>query len=208
MKSSVDLGMQFTELARQREADRLGMVIFLGTEVMLFGGLFAAIFALRVLHPQDYLAAAGQLHLWLGALNTCILLTSSLAVAIAVEAARHERGRLAVAGLLAAALLGIVFLGIKGFEYLSEYREGLMPLAGVAHHFEAPPQQLFMNLYFAATGLHALHLLIGIATVSVVAALAARDVASPETIENAGLYWHLVDIVWVFLYPSLYLMRG
>lgn len=195
----------FHHPARQREADRLGMILFLASEAMLFGGLFAAAMALRLLHPADYVAASGHLKLWLGTANTAILLTSSLMAAIAVEAARSGRPRVVGHALVAAILLALLFLGVKGYEYAVEYREGLVPgLPGV--HFESRVQQLFMNFYFVSTGLHALHVIGGIALMCVAALnRTAREDRAALLIGNVALYWHLVDIIWVFLYPTLYL---
>lgn len=195
----------FHETGRQREADRLGMIIFLASEAMLFGGLFAAAMALRFLHPADYVTASGHLKLWLGTANTAVLLTSSLMAAVAVEAARSGRARLAGLALAAAILLALLFLGIKGYEYLGEYREALVP--GLANaHFESRTQQLFMNFYFVSTGLHALHAIGGVTLLGLAALRrAAREDRNAVLIGNAALYWHLVDIIWVFLYPTLYL---
>ncbi|WP_150293923.1 cytochrome c oxidase subunit 3 [Sphingobium estronivorans] len=195
----------FHHPARQRQADRLGMILFLASEAMLFGGLFAAAMALRLLYPADYVAASGHLKLWLGTANTAILLTSSLMAAVAVETARGGRPRLSGYALVAAILLGLLFLGIKGYEYGSEYREGLIPgLHGA--HFEGRVQHLFMNFYFVSTGLHALHVIGGIALLTIAAfSRAARQDRTVLLIGNAALYWHLVDIIWVFLYPTLYL---
>jgi len=195
----------YPTLERQRETDQLGMMLFLGSEIMLFGALFAAAFGLFLRHTPDVEAASGRLNLWLGGANTIILLTSSLFVALGAEA-RGPRPRCLVACFLAAALLGVLFLAIKALEYAGEYDEGLMP--GTAHaHFESGPQHLFMNLYFAATGLHAIHLTVGVVLLLFLALRQRRRPATSAAIENAVLYWHLVDVVWIFLYPVLYLTR-
>lgn len=195
----------FADAARAREADRLGMLIFLASEIMLFGGIFAAALALRLEHGPDYAAAAGHLKLWLGTANTAILLTSSLMAALAVEAARAGAPRRAARALLAALLLGCAFLAVKGVEYAGEYREGLMPGTATAH-FDGPVQTLFMNLYFVGTGLHAVHVTIGILLMAMAAlSQRARQDRNAMLIGNVALYWHLVDVVWLFLYPTLYL---
>ncbi len=195
----------FHEVERQEEADRLGMLVFLGSEAMLFGGIFAAAMTLRLLHPQEYIAASGQMKLWHGTLNTAILLTSSLLAAVAVEAARGNRPLWARRALWAAVALGAAFLGIKGHEYCLEYRAGVIPgLApfGLRSAFE----QLFMNLYFVATGLHALHLIAGMVLLSIAALnRRAQEDVHAVLIGNVALYWHLVDLIWVFLYPTIYL---
>ncbi|EZP74459.1 hypothetical protein BV96_00549 [Sphingomonas paucimobilis] len=195
----------FHDSARQHEADRLGMIVFLASETMLFGGLFAAAMALRLLHPADYAAASSHLKLWLGTANTAILLTSSLMAAIAVEAARAGRPRLSGQALAAAILLALLFLAIKSYEYVGEYREGLIP--GLANaHFETRTQQLFMNFYFVSTGLHAVHVTGGIVLLGLTALRRpAREDRAAVLVGNAALYWHLVDIIWLFLYPTLYL---
>jgi cytochrome c oxidase subunit 3 len=195
----------FHRLARQREADRLGMLIFLASEVMLFGGIFCAAMALRVLHPQDYVAAAGKLQLWIGTANTAILLTASLFAALAVEAVRNGRAKWAGRALGAAAALGAAFLALKGYEYAGEYREGLMPHTAPAH-FSGPVEHLFMNLYYIGTGLHGVHVATGIGLL-LFAALNrdARHDGAAVVVGNIALYWHLVDIVWIFLFPTLYL---
>ena len=196
----------YPTLERQRETDQLGMMLFLGSEIMLFGALFAAAFGLFLRHTPDVEAASGRLNLWLGGANTIILLTSSLFVALGAEA-RGRRPRRLVACFVAAALLGILFLAVKALEYAREYDEGLMP--GTAHaHFASGPQQLFMNLYFAATGLHAVHLTLGVVLLLVLALRERWRPATAAAIENAALYWHLVDVIWIFLYPVLYLTRG
>lgn len=199
---------QFTRLFRQREADRLGMLIFLATEIMLFGGIFASALAVRLLHPAEYVAASKEMHVGIGTANTAVLLTSSLLVAIAVEATRAGRARL-VAWLLAAAVaLGVMFLALKGTEYYLEYTEGVIPRLsdGKLH---GGPHELFMNLYFAGTGLHAVHVTAGLFLLSSLIwpfGHVRRDPGA-TAIGNAALYWHLVDIVWIFLYPTLYLAR-
>lgn len=197
----------FHDAARQREADRLGMLVFLASEVMLFGGLLGGALAIRFMHPAEYARASAQMHFWLGSLNTAILLTSSLLVALAVAAVQAGQARVAAWQLRGAIALGLAFLGVKAVEYTLEYRDGLVPgFAG--QNLEGPVQALFMNLYFAATGLHALHVIGGIALLGfVVLSKPARADRNANVVGNVALYWHLVDIVWVFLYPTFYLAR-
>lgn len=195
----------FHARARQREANRLGMLIFLSSELLLFGGIFAAAMTLRIENSDGYRAAASHLQLLLGTANTAILLTSSLFAALGADAVRSAHPRRATLWLCGAALLGVGFLGVKAAEYAIEYREGLMPGSATAH-FSGAADHIFMNLYFAATGLHALHVTIGIVLLLAAAALARRGGERHEMlVGNAALYWHLVDIVWIFLYPTLYL---
>ncbi|WP_448188753.1 cytochrome c oxidase subunit 3 [Azospirillum sp. sgz301742] len=199
----------FVQTQRREEADHLGMWLFLATETMMFGALFFALTVIRLRVPEGVRLASGHLDKLLGTLNTGVLLTSSLLVALAVTAARQGRQQ-RTAGLLAgAAGLGVVFLAIKGVEYHQEFREGLMPGLGF-RLADQPGAELFFNLYYAATGLHAVHLTIG---VLLMLGLSARVLGGylrlPEraiTVELPGLYWHVVDIVWVFLYPALYLV--
>lgn len=198
-----------TELQQYR-ADLLGLWLFLATEAMMFGGLFMGIIVIRNEHSAAVHEAAPHLDMWLGGANTAILLTSSAIVALAVVTARQGRRLATVVSLGAAAALGIAFLGVKAYEYLKEYREGLMPHIGPPFPIDVEGAELFFNLYFAATGLHALHLTIGVALLLTVAVRVARGATRlPDrriTIEATGLYWHFVDVVWVFLYPVLYLV--
>ena len=208
MKHEGALHEPFAALDRQWAADRLGMLLFLATEIMLFGGIFTGSLVLRLQHPAEYVRASQEMHVALGGINTAILLTSSLLVALAVLMVRAERARLAGWTLGGAIALGIAFLAIKGTEYALEYRDGVIPgLSDAKLH--GGPHELFMNLYFAGTGLHALHVTIGL---FILGALVwpfgvVRHQTSAITIGNAALYWHLVDIVWIFLYPTLYLAR-
>jgi cytochrome c oxidase subunit 3 len=201
---------QFRRYEQQREADSLGMWVFLATEVMLFGGLFLAMLVYRVLHPAGVKEAAGHLQMVLAGINTAVLLTSSLTMAIAATAAARGLRKVALRGLTATAALGLVFLAIKGVEYGLDYREGLVPGLRVPSPLHEPSAALFLNLYFASTALHALHLLIGIGLVSgLIFRLLLHRLPLPQhntTVEVIGLYWHLVDIIWVFLYPVLYLI--
>jgi len=210
MSEPVILAEQFEEPRQQHEADQLGMWVFLGTEVMLFGGVFASIVIYRVLYGDVLKTASHHLDKWLGGANTAVLLTSSLTMVLAVVAAREGRVRATCWWFAATAALGLGFLGIKGYEYFKEYHEGLMPGVGPAFPIDQPPAQLFFNLYFAGTGLHAFHLSCGILVVAIFLwRVALRQLPLPERavrVEILGMYWHLVDIVWLFLYPMLYLI--
>lgn len=188
-----------------------GMWLFLGTEIMLFGGLILALSAYRVLYPAEFNLGSHYMDLWMGTANTFVLLTSSLAMALAVRAAQNDSAKLTAVLLLVTAGLGVVFLGIKFTEYADHIQHGLLP--GPGFHFEGgvDPQrvQLFFLLYFIITGLHAFHLTIGIGLVSLMALLAWRKLFIPGAytpVEMTGLYWHLVDIVWIFLFPLFYLI--
>lgn len=198
----------FASLARQRSADRLGMAVFLASEAMLFGALIVALLALHLFDKSAFVAASQRLSLLAGTANTAVLLTSSLLVALGVEAASNLRPRAARALLFGAAALGLVFLAIKGGEYGLDAREGLLPGVGPAQHFPTPGARMFMDAYLVATGLHAVHVIVGVGALLITGWRLGTDAPPPSaTVANIGLYWHLVDIVWVFLFPILYLAR-
>ncbi|MFP3556756.1 cytochrome c oxidase subunit 3 [Paraburkholderia sp. SIMBA_049] len=206
-----DHAEQFDTAAQQEEASTLGMWIFLATEVMFFGPLFFGYLYGRTHFPEGFAAASRHTDAMLGTINTAVLLTSSMLMAIAVQARKMNAMRLASRMLFFTAASGAIFLVIKGTEYWKEWHEHLVPAAGFAfsepRHADAA--ELFYFLYFGMTGLHALHLIIGIVMVVVFALGLSRDdrrFAAAERIEVAGLYWHFVDIVWLFLYPLLYLV--
>ena len=200
----------FEDLDQQREAASLGMWVFLATELLFFGGLFAAYLVYRIWYPSTFGEASRHLHLSFGAVNTAVLITSSLTMALAVHASALGRRGQIVLFLVLTMALGAAFLGIKGFEYYNKFTEHLIP--GPGFHFEGPDPihaQIFFSLYFALTGLHALHMVIGlgILTVILIMALRGKFTAAWNTpVEISGLYWHFVDIVWIFLFPLLYLI--
>jgi cytochrome c oxidase subunit 3 len=174
----------------------LGMWVFLASEVMMFGGLFMALAVMRWRGAEGWTQGSRLLHLGLGTANTAVLLVSSAAVALAVTATHRGHRREARWELVVAAVLGAVFLAIKAIEWGLEARDGLMLPAEAA-------LRPFFAFYYLATGLHALHLAVGGALMGM---LALRR-AGPEAVMLAGLYWHFVDVVWIFLFPILYLAR-
>lgn len=204
------LAHHFDSSEQQREAASLGVWVFLATEVLFFGGLFAAYTVYRWLYPSVFAAGSHHLDVKLGAVNTAVLLTSSLTMALAVRSAQTGRGKLSALLLFATIVLGLVFLGIKYQEYHHKWVEHLVPgptfhLAGV----DRPMAQIFFCLYFGMTGLHALHMIIGIALLLGLLAPAYLGWFGPRNynfVEGMGLYWHFVDIVWIFLFPLLYLV--
>jgi cytochrome c oxidase subunit 3 len=206
------LAHQFDDLEQQHESDELGMWLFLSTEIMFFGGLFLAYTIYRTQDEATFAAASHQLDLLLGTINTAVLLSSSLTMALAVSAAESSQRRRLLLLLVATMVLGCVFLGIKAVEYYHKYEHGLMPFLGLPFDWEgASPGHaaLFFNLYFLMTGVHALHMAIGLGVLLVLLIQASRgrflgDFSAP--IHVSGLYWHFVDIVWVFLFPLLYLV--
>jgi cytochrome c oxidase subunit 3 len=201
--------MQFADLRQQEDAARLGMWVFLATEVLFFGGIAMLYLAYRTGYAEAFAQAGRRTDIVIGTINTAVLLTGSFLVAWAVAAAQAGSTGFAAWLLRAAALLGIVFLALKGLEYHEEYAEHLVPGINFA---VAGPQAggiaLFFILYFIATGVHAIHLGIGIVVLGVMAHKAktgafASGYQGPITI--AALYWHFVDLIWVFLFALIYL---
>jgi len=205
------LHFQFEDLEQQRESSTLGMWIFLSTEILFFGALFTAYFIYRSIYPQAFSDASHAMLIKFGTANTFILICSSLSMALGVHAAQIGARKLLVLMLVLTMLLGTAFLVNKGFEYHAEWQEHHVPGPG----FEFPESadarhaEIFFSLYFIMTGIHTLHLIIGIGVVGGIAWFAWKGHYAPEyynPVENVGLYWHFVDIVWVFLYPMLYLV--
>jgi cytochrome c oxidase subunit III len=215
----------FDTMAQQKEAVTLGMWVFLVTEIMFFGGMFTAYVIYRMWFYQGFVAASRELDLVLGGINTVVLIGSSLTVALGVHAAQTGKKQQTVNYLLLTGVLGLAFLGIKYVEYASKFdlhaaHHGasmirLFPGAGI---FEvtgelapiASQMRMFMIIYFAMTGMHALHMIIGIGILAVITRMAMKGEFSPTwyaPVEIFGLYWHFVDIVWIFLFPLLYLVN-
>jgi cytochrome c oxidase subunit III len=211
------LAHHFDNLEQQREAGALGMWVFIAQEVMFFGGLFLAYLIYRMQYPEAFMAASNHLDWKIGTFNTAVLITSSLTMALAVWATQVGKSpKVQVAFMAATVLLGLVFLGVKAVEYNDKYVDGLIPVAGWFNPHDPIPAgvtqgqyQMFFWLYFAMTGLHALHMIIGVAIIAPIMWMAWRGRFSPEyhgPVENFGLYWHFVDIIWIFLFPLLYLL--
>ena len=205
------LAPYFSNIEQQREANNLGMWIFLITEVMLFGGIFLAYSVYLYSYPEAFGAASRELNLYLSTINTFILLCSSLTMALAVHAAQTDKQKVLVLFLVLTIVLGTIFLGIKAAEYYEEFQHHLIP--GAMFQFEEAyfhQAQLFFSLYFAATGLHAVHMIVG-GSILIYLTLKARrghySSLNYDAIENIGLYWHFVDIAWVFIFPLFYLME-
>ena len=184
------------------DVSRLGMWLFLASEVLFFGVLLFVYAIARHHAPQGFAAASARTDVWLGTLNTALLLSSSAAVALAAEASACGRPIDTRRGLWIAAALGLAFLAIKGAEYRKEWVEHLVPGSGFALR-EVPGAELFFAWYFFATALHALHLIIGIVLCS---GFARRVSPTPNEIHALALYWHFVDVVWIPLYPLIYLV--
>jgi len=208
-RESGALGEQFGTFEQQHQAETLGMWIFLATEVMLFGGLFTAYTVYRTFYPAGFAEGSRHMDVLYGSVNTAVLIISSLMMSLAVRAAQLGHQRALTRYLLGTALLGVLFLAVKGLEYQKHFAEGMVP--GLVWQYGGPlPNQveLFFFAYFVMTGLHSVHLGIGIVAVLVFAARARFGtflVQRSAPVEMLGLYWHFVDVVWIFLLPLLYL---
>lgn len=213
-KSGVRHEEHFESMERQKLAATLGMWVFLASEILFFGALFTMFASYRAQAPEAFTRAVQHNTFYWGSGNTLVLLTSSFLVALAVHMNRHDKPRLATVLVYGTVLLGVAFLCIKGFEYAQHFNHGIFP-GGQGHWFEeksrAPGMAAFWNLYYLMTGLHALHVTVGIGLLGTVGFLLHRrkiDRHEPQTLENAAMYWHLVDIIWLFLWPCFYLTNG
>lgn len=208
--SPTHLQVQYHDALQQHESAVAGMWLFLATEVMFFGGAIAVYIVYWYMYPSIWKEFSAHLDVVLGSINTAVLLTSSLFVALGVHAGERGYMKKVMWYLASSALLGAVFLMIKGYEWYQEYLHGFYPGAWHGGGGELVDRgDLYFRLYFALTGLHALHVIIGIVLLSIIAILArlgrySKDYYTP--IEVSGLYWHFVDIVWIFLFPMLYLV--
>jgi cytochrome c oxidase subunit III len=193
----------FDDMAQQVEASTLGMWVFLVTEIMFFGGLFTAYLVYRHANPEGFAEASHHLDVTWGAVNTIVLIVSSLTMALAVRSAQISAPTM---------LLGAVFLGVKAIEYYDKFAHHLVPGPNFRWEGKHPaPAEIFYSLYFCMTGLHAIHMVIGLGIMTVIGIMAWRrtfDADYYTPVEVAGLYWHFVDIVWIFLFPLLYLIGG
>jgi cytochrome c oxidase subunit III len=200
----------FDSLEQQKESSTLGMWMFLLTEVMFFGGVFAAYVIYRMKYPQAFVAASHHLNVVMGGVNTAVLICSSLTMALSIWAAQINKRKLIVLFLILTMALGAAFLVVKTFEYQHKFEERHVP--GPNFHWEgadAGPAELFFSLYFILTGIHAFHMVIGLGLLTWLLVTAWRgryDSRYFIPLEITGLYWHFVDIVWIFLFPLLYLL--
>ena len=209
----------FATEQQQKDAASLGMWVFLATEIMFFGGMFCAYLVYRYWYFGDFGAGSQSLSVILGGTNTAVLICSSLTVALEVRAAQLGQQKVIVTCLILTMILGCVFLGIKGVEYHDKFVEHHVP--GASFHFPghipAHPDvpinqqhaQIFFSLYFIMTGLHALHMIVGVGLFAYITYYALHKRYGPHyytPVEIAGLYWHFVDIIWIYLFPLLYLI--
>jgi len=209
----------FSNMEQQRDAASLGMWVFLATEIMFFGGMFCAYLIYRYWYFNEFAAGSRSLDIWLGTINTAVLICSSLTVALGVRAAQMGKRKLLVMLLLFTLVFGFAFLGIKGVEWYDKYKEHHIPGAQFNAddlvrdypqiHIDQRHEQIYFSLYFAMTGLHALHMIIGIGIFAYLTFFAWRGRYTGgyyNPVEIGGLYWHFVDIVWIYLFPLLYLI--
>ena len=220
------LAHHFNSMEQQKESNLLGMWLFLAQEVMFFGGLFTAYAVYRFKYPQAFAVASQYLSVGWGFFNTVVLICSSLTMALAVRAAQLGNNRSVIRYLVATILLASVFLGVKGIEYTEKYHKEMVPGLNFQYEpdfasYDVPVTaetagdnfsgnvQLFYSFYFVMTGMHALHMVIGLGVMVWLIVRAARNHFSSAyygPVEMTGLYWHFVDIVWIFLFPLVYLV--
>ena len=209
-EARVTVAHHFDDLAQQHEASTLGMWSFLVTEIMFFGGMFLCYTVYRASYPEVFSQASNRLDILLGTINTAVLIGSSFTVALAVHAAQESRRKALLWFLLLTILLALSFLGIKFTEYYHKHEQHLIPGRTFQYEGENARQAaIFFSFYFAMTGMHALHMIIGIGIFLALAVGAWRERYSGSyytPVELAGLYWHFVDIVWIFLFPLFYLL--
>jgi cytochrome c oxidase subunit 3 len=202
--------IQYEDLEHQGQTAQLGMWAFIATEIVFFGALMLAYYVYRSAYPQEFQVAGADSKLLLGSINSVLLLTSSLTMVLAINFAAEGRQKLLVRFLLLTALLGFLFIGVKGLEYYQDYTDRVVP--GVNFAFRpgyGRPAELYWVIYFVGTGVHAVHMSVGIVLLLVMARRAARGAFSPAytaPLEVLGLYWSFVDAVWVFLFAAIYLL--
>jgi cytochrome c oxidase subunit 3 len=194
---------------RDDTSSKMGMWLFLFTELLLFGGLFLVYLVYRLIYHDAFLHASYDLNVWFGGVNTVVLLTSSMTVAMSITAMQKGNARLAKNLVWLTIFAALVFLVIKSFEWSAKFEHGLFP--GMAHYNELPNgERLFFFLYFFMTGLHALHVIVGgIFLLIVIRGIQKQNVRQDKymLLENGGLYWHLVDLIWIYLFPLFYLIH-
>lgn len=204
------LAHHFSDMDQQRDSAKIGMWIFLLTEILLFGGLFCAYSIYRAMHPEMFYNAHKFLDVYLGTINTVVLITSSLTMALAIRALQTDRKKHAILFLLLTLLFAAVFLVIKYFEYSHKIHLGQLP--GKYYTFtgiEGTNPHIFFGIYFAMTGLHGLHIFIGMVVIAIILANTIKNKYSSHyytPVELTGLYWHLVDLIWIYLFPLFYLI--
>jgi cytochrome c oxidase subunit 3 len=193
---------------RDDVASRMGMWLFLFTELLLFGGMFILYSVYRFTHPNEFHLAAKELNTVIGTFNTAILLTSSLTMALSIAAIQRKQKSLSIIFQLLTIVLALGFMVNKYFEWGAKFHHGIYP--GSDTLLSKPSGEiLFFGLYYVMTGLHGLHVIIGVVIIAFMTAFTMKDVITHDNyvkLEAAGLYWHLVDIIWIFLFPLFYLI--
>jgi cytochrome c oxidase subunit III len=203
--------IQFASLEQQGDTAQLGMWAFLVNETLFFGALLFTYFIYRMTYPHEFAIAGKDAVLWCGSVNLAILLTSSLTMVLAINAGAQDERRAMIGWLIATAALGVVFLLIKGYEYYQDFQDKVVPVVNfVVKPGEGPAGELFWVFYWIATGLHAIHLTVGIGLVLYMLLWRIRrgeiTPAYYAPLEVVGIYWSFVDAVWLFLFPSIYLL--
>jgi cytochrome c oxidase subunit 3 len=206
-----NLRHHFDTVEQQQESSTLGMWVFLLTEIMFFGGMFGSYTIFRNLYPEAFASTSHYMNVTLGGINTAVLICSSLTMALAVRAAQIGKKKLLILFLILTLVLGFVFLGVKYSEYHEKWVDHHVP--GPSFHYADPryarQAEILFFLYFAMTGMHALHMVVGAGLITTLIVMAARNRFNAQwytPVEMVGLYWHFVDIVWIFLFPLLYLI--
>ena len=203
------------QVQRDATGARIGMWLFLFTEVLLFGGLFLLYAVYRSKFPQDFHFCAAELDTFMGALNTAILLTSSLTMVLAVTSLEKKNKKLTSLFLVITMIFGVIFLVNKYFEWSAKFQHHIYPNSEVLQTHPAG-ENIFYSMYYLMTGLHGLHIVIGLIILTVMLIMVSKKTQNPDNedeldrlhikVENSGLYWHLVDIIWIFLFPLFYLI--
>ncbi|HTU92387.1 MAG TPA: cytochrome c oxidase subunit 3 [Gemmataceae bacterium] len=213
------LAHHFADLDQQRETETFGMWLFLSTEILIFGAVFTCYTVYRLRYPHDFEAASAKLNVLIGSINTIVLLSSSLTMALSVHATRVGRQQMLLTCLLLTILLGGTFLGLKVLEYYKDYKDNLVPVLAFkpeewtqvqGEQGPVQPQrvELMLVFYYVMTGLHAVHMIVGMGLLIWLVVEARKGLLTTVRympVEVVGLYWHFVDIVWIFLLPLLYL---
>jgi cytochrome c oxidase subunit 3 len=211
---SPHLRHHFDDMDQQFDSATFGMWVFLLTEIMFFGGMFGAYTVYRSMYPEAFASTSAYMNPLYGALNTAVLIVSSLSMALAVRAAHLGQQKVLQLMLLITMFFGTCFLVIKGFEYHEHWVDMKVPLFGGHWNYSEAPQfahqaQILFCFYFFMTGFHAIHMLVGLGIMATIFMMARKGTFGPDyytPVEVSGLYWHFVDIVWIFLFPLLYLI--
>ena len=197
-----------THVHRDDVGSRMGMWLFLFTELILFGGMFILYSVYRFQYPDEFHLAAKELNTIMGAFNTAVLLTSSLTMVLAIIAIQRDQKALSILMQLITIFLALFFLVNKYFEWSAKFHHGIYP-GSEELLAKSSGEILFFGLYYVMTGLHGVHVIVGMVLIAVMTRMTRKDIITKDSyvrLENAGLYWHLVDIIWIFLFPLFYLI--